>query len=118
RELAAEIPVFLNLISKAEQGYALAGLHQPSPLPDSDPLVNRVTHGLARAWLTGAMDRELGSDLAELAGRPGLPDHLAKDVAWLQGQLQAGQSVAVLASQSVRLGQFQLALLALEDQAR
>ncbi|MCK7544789.1 CYTH domain-containing protein [Marinobacter bryozoorum] len=112
RELAAQVPVFLNLISKAEQGYALAGLYQPSALPDSEPLVNRVFHGLARAWLSGSTDRELEADLDTLAARPGFPASLARDVTWLRDQLQAGESVAGLARKSVRLGQFQLALLA------
>lgn len=114
RELAAQIPVFLNLISKAEQGYALAGLHQPAPLTEADPLVTRVFHGLARTWLTGLADRALESDLNTLGEHPALSDHLKKDLVWLQDQLQSGVSVADLAKRSTRLGQFQLALLSLD----
>lgn len=114
RELAAQIPVFLNLISKAEQGYALAGLHQPVPLPDADALATRVFHGLARAWLSGVADRALESDLNILGEHPALSGHLKKDLVWLRDQLQSGVSVADLAKRSTRLGQFQLALLSLD----
>ncbi|MFW5825251.1 MAG: CYTH domain-containing protein [Marinobacter sp.] len=114
RELADQVPVFLNLISKAEQGYALAGLHTPSPLSDREPLVTRVLHGLSRAWLAGVGDRALEADLQDLASGDSMPAALAKDLGWLLACLQAGQPVAELASASTRLGQLQLALLTLE----
>ena len=37
-ELAREVPVFLNLVSKAEQGYFLAGLYHPEPARKSEAL--------------------------------------------------------------------------------
>ena len=37
--ISKEIPIFLNLISKAEQGYWLAGMHELEPaVPESLPL--------------------------------------------------------------------------------
>jgi hypothetical protein len=112
RGLTARVPVFLNLISKAEQGYALAGLHQPVPLGGNESLLNRVLHGLSRAWLSGAVDTSLIQDLASLQERESLPAALVSDLAWLQERLEAGETVAELAAGSTRLGQLQLALLA------
>ncbi|SFR85173.1 Inorganic triphosphatase YgiF, contains CYTH and CHAD domains [Marinobacter daqiaonensis] len=112
RQLSVQVPVFLNLISKAEQGYELAGLHDPQPLPDQEPLVNRVLHGLSRAWLSGTADRSLKEDLARLSERHDLGETLAGDLAWLEKEMQK-QPMADLAASSTRLGQFQLALLEL-----
>lgn len=57
--LAEKVPFFINLISKAEQGYHLAGLHDPDPLlPDVEP-VTRFFHGLSVLWLTGEVTGEL-----------------------------------------------------------
>lgn len=80
RALAARVPVFLNLISKAEQGYALAGLHRPGPPGDQEPLINRLFHGLSRAWLTGTVDAALVQDLANLQQREDLPAALVSDL--------------------------------------
>ncbi len=111
RELAAQVPVFVNLISKAEQGYTLAGLHRPEPLPESEALAHRVLHGLARAWLNGVTDQDLMADLQELADTPALSGEIRKDTEWLQAQLAAGNDMASLAQQSIRPGQLQLALI-------
>jgi len=116
RALAGRVPVFLNLISKAEQGYALAGLHQPVPLAEQEPLVNRVLHGLSRAWLSGAVDEALTADLRGLSDRDALPDTLAGELAWLKGALDSGENVADLAAGTTRLGQLQLALLELPEE--
>ncbi|GGY81061.1 CYTH domain-containing protein [Marinobacter zhanjiangensis] len=113
--LAATVPVFLNLISKAEQGYALAGLYRPVPLGDEDSLVNRVLHGLSRAWLSGAVDAALAQDLESLQRRGSLPATLVSDLAWLNERLDAGATVADLAAGSTRPGQLQLSLLALPE---
>ncbi|MFC4258382.1 CYTH domain-containing protein [Marinobacter lacisalsi] len=111
RALTATVPVFLNLISKAEQGYALAGLHQPVPLGDEEPTVNKVLHGLSRAWLSGSADTSLLQDLTSLQEKEILPEALVGDLAWLKERLDAGDTVAELAAGSTRLGQLQLALL-------
>lgn len=112
RELAARVPVFLNLISKAEQGYALAGLHQPVAPGGNESLLNRVFHGLSRAWLSGTADPSLVQDLASLQERESLPAALLSDLAWLQERLEAGEPVSELAAGSTRLGKLQLSLLA------
>ena len=114
-KLAATVPVFLNLISKAEQGYALAGLHQPVPLNDRELLVNRVLHGLSRAWLSGTADAALCEDLENLQHRDNLPAAHASDLAWLRDCLDSGETIAELAAGSTRLGQLQLSLLAFQD---
>ena len=54
RRLADEVPVFLNLVSKAEQGYHLAGLYHPVPDAGkiSDLAVNDFLFLLSVSWLT------------------------------------------------------------------
>ncbi|MFL1405797.1 CYTH domain-containing protein [Marinobacter sp. M1N3S26] len=111
RALAAQVPVFLNLISKAEQGYALAGLHRPVPLDDSEPLVNRMFHGLSRAWLSGTVDVTLVEDLDSLRQQNSVPAAQANELAWLRERLDSGETIAELAAGSTRLGQLQLSLL-------
>lgn len=112
RALAGQVPVFLNLISKAEQGYVIAGLHHPVPLSDGEPLVNRVLHGLSRAWLSGAVDVALIEDLDRLQNQDSVPAAQANDLAWLRERLDAGDAIAELAASTTRLGQLQLSLLA------
>src|SRR5690554_832618 len=54
KALACEVPVFLNLVSKAEQGYFLAGIYRPEILVSSEPLsVTKLLHTLSVSWLTG-----------------------------------------------------------------
>ena len=111
RSLAATVPVFLNLISKAEQGYALAGLHQPVPPGEEEALVNRVLHGLSRAWLSGRVDTDLVGALESLQTENRLSAARVRDLDWLRKRLDAGDTVAELAAGSTRLGQLQLSLL-------
>lgn len=67
--VAEQAPFFINLISKAEQGYHLAGLHEPDPLlPDSDA-VTRFFHGLSVLWLNGQVTDELRLSMGEIEGR-------------------------------------------------
>lgn len=57
KKLAAQVPVFLNLVSKAEQGYFLAGQHSPDheiPAEAGPVSVSEFLHGLSLSWLTGA----------------------------------------------------------------
>lgn len=111
RALAGQVPMFLNLISKAEQGYALAGVHRPVPLGDEEPLVNRVLHGLSRAWLAGSVDTSLMKDVDSLLETGRVPAAQLTELDWLKARLEAGETVAELAADSTRLGQLQLALL-------
>lgn len=52
RQLSGEVPLFLNTISKAEQGYYQAGLYHPR-ISDSvsDDVVDTWLHGLSVHWL-------------------------------------------------------------------
>ena len=61
RELAARIPVLANSISKAEQGYFLAGHYRPGfIMPDeADPPLDGWSLALSRYWLTGERDHLL-----------------------------------------------------------
>ncbi|MBW4936483.1 CYTH domain-containing protein [Marinobacter sp. F4206] len=57
KKLAGRVPVFLNLVSKAEQGYYQAELYAPGPVVQtngSEALsVTGFLHGLSLCWLTG-----------------------------------------------------------------
>ncbi|MBW0149352.1 CYTH domain-containing protein [Marinobacter arenosus] len=57
QKLAGQVPVFLNLVSKAEQGYYLAGLYSPGVFESSDHAeglsVTEFLQGLSLCWLTG-----------------------------------------------------------------
>lgn len=111
RSLAAEVPVFLNLVSKAEQGYFLAGLHDPvalsadnaTPLPVTDFL-----YGLSVAWLKAeplAVNPAALTPIGLLAaeqGVSGLYEHICDAIA-------AGMPIPAMAGQQA-LGQLQLAL--------
>ncbi|WP_297793023.1 CYTH domain-containing protein [uncultured Marinobacter sp.] len=113
RALADEVPVFLNLVSKAEQGYFLAGLHNPSILPaDGEQAlsVSGFLHGLSVAWLKGETLLADGDDLAEvgrLAGNHGTQPQF-NDV---RTSLMSGEKVARLAERGA-LGQLQLSIAA------
>lgn len=53
-QLAQQVPVLLNTISKAEQGYFLAGLHRPTTLaPTQDEALGGWLGALSIFWLSG-----------------------------------------------------------------
>src|SRR5690606_7435633 len=55
RALAANAPVFLNLVSKAEQGYYLAGIYQPDiSISEASLSVSEWLRLLSVSWLTGS----------------------------------------------------------------
>lgn len=64
--LAGPVPFFINLISKAEQGYHLAGLHEPETLPTDTDAVTRFFHGVSVLWLNGDVSDELQGAMTEL----------------------------------------------------
>lgn len=109
--LAGKVPVFLNLVSKAEQGYYLAGLHQP-PMPDQEAgdvwSAMTLLSALSQAWLSG---QPLRMDAEKLTGICETAETLGEGSAcrWLCEQLEQGGAVTDLAL-NPRLGQFQLAL--------
>jgi len=113
RALADEVPVFLNLVSKAEQGYFLAGLHEPTVLPADDEQVLSLSgflHGLSVAWLKGEALSVDADDLVEvgrLANNRGTQPQF-EDV---RASLESGEAVARIAERR-ELGQLQLSIAA------
>lgn len=118
RELAQQVPVFLNLISKAEQGYYLAGLHTPTcdtdensnQSPDKNPgnSVSRFLHLLSIGWLTESsvtLEEQTLEAVGRVASRCGV-GHQWEQV--LQA-LISGEPVSQLVSTKA-LGQLQLGI--------
>ena len=114
--LAQQCPVFLNLISKAEQGYHLAGMHKAgqvvadnlgaSELDDLDRLLQQ----LSNAWLEqGAVSLE-GLNL-QLLGAQADASGLGQAFSALIERLGKGESPSQLLGKP-ELGQCQLGLLA------
>lgn len=109
QKLADAVPVFLNLISKAEQGYHLAGLHQPVALEDNIDARTRFLHGLSVFWLTGQDSgeiREARDSVRETLEAPGLES--ARD---LVEQILSGDMADRRTESLARLGPLQLALI-------
>jgi len=125
KKLAQQCPVFLNLVSKAEQGYFLADVPKASAravggdgetvgemadvAEEADVSLNGLLQGLSQSWLKQqAVDMNgLNLDaLAQLAARCGVSQPWAALVA----QLQGGTRVSSLLQQPL-LGQMQLAML-------
>ena len=104
--ISKEIPIFLNLISKAEQGYWLAGMHELEPAVPESLSVERVLLLMAACWLTGS-----GEDALLTVCQRWNAGHHSRAVDWLIGELSAGASLSSLLSDR-RLGQMQLSLLA------
>lgn len=107
--LAQECPVFLNLISKAEQGYYLAGLYSPKVTGAQSDAVIALFQRLGAAWLTGSKVDLDGLDRAELAAvaeRKAVTDPFQQ----LMDQLHQGIAFSALMEQPA-FGQLQLALL-------
>lgn len=65
-ELSERAPMFLNLVSKAEQGYWLAGLGEPSPEVSGDDAVTGFLRAVSVHWLTGAASEALESALESI----------------------------------------------------
>lgn len=109
RRLADHVPVFVNLTSKAEQGYYLAGLYQPG-VPDvgADP-VYRLLAGLSAAWLTGDK-RLLTAEMLESVASEARAREAATLLAWLRSRLESGESLASLA-EGLQIGQLQTRLV-------
>ncbi|WP_372927281.1 CYTH domain-containing protein [Marinobacter sp.] len=112
RRLADEVPVFLNLVSKAEQGYYLAGLYKPnvSAGAESELAVNDFLFLLSVSWLTGEpvpVDREELGVIEQLAGERGVEELYQHVIVALAN----GASVRELVA-GKELGQLQLAIAA------
>jgi inorganic triphosphatase YgiF len=106
--LAESVPVFLNVLSKAEQGYHLSGVLSPEPDLDARPDVYGFFRCLSACWLRQLPFPDQGSDFSLIrnaAQTTGMSDELEQ----LLGQLLAGQRVNSLIRDGL-LGRVQLAL--------
>lgn len=113
-DLASEVPVFLNLVSKAEQGYYLAGQYAPVVAvsgTDGAPIsVTGFLHGLSVAWLLGQSYPVARVDLSQVrAVARGLG--LLDDLEAILAALGSGVPVAEVAA-TPALGQLQIRLAA------
>lgn len=109
RALAEAAPVFLNLVSKAEQGYELAGLGGGEHhLPDEP--VQALMEALSQAWLRPGRSHPelipLLDAVESLAGMRGA----SHEWHWLREQMNT-QEVPPGIFEDSRMGRFQLALL-------
>jgi inorganic triphosphatase YgiF len=118
QKLAQQCPVFLNLVSKAEQGYFLADESMANARAienagesagEATASLNRLLQRLSQSWLKqqSVNMKSLNLDaLAQLAARSDM------DQPWseLTEQLQGGTKVSDLLQQPL-LGQIQLAML-------
>ncbi|MFO7530462.1 MAG: CYTH domain-containing protein [Marinobacter sp.] len=112
RELAGQVPVFLNLVSKAEQGYFLAGLYRPELVKgDHELSVTEFLHQLSLGWLLGTPVGFSESALSQVhqAAVEAKVEGLWQE---LQQEMASGTSVAELVRRLPRLGELQLALAA------
>jgi inorganic triphosphatase YgiF len=111
-ELAREVPVFLNLVSKAEQGYFLAGLYHPEVLRKGEPLtVTEFLQALGACWL---LDQPFPADQYDLSrvARAADAAHCAELWERVIAELASGAGVRDLAENSTKLGVLQLQLAA------
>ena len=109
-KLAEQVPVFLNLVSKAEQGYYLAGIYKPEMTSPEQPLsVTEFLQLLSASWLTGKPVRLPGVVLANVANAA---EHASISALWRQASryLQAGTTTTELIEQMPEFGCLQLAL--------
>ncbi len=108
QRLADEVPVFLNVISKAEQGYYLAGVQSAEPDAASIQSIYDFFQCLSLCWLrqtrfpAGKADFSLVQRAADTAG-------VKADFERLVGQLSSDQPVNALIADGL-LGRVQLAL--------
>ncbi|MGC8120914.1 CYTH domain-containing protein [Marinobacter sp. VGCF2001] len=110
--LAQVVPVFLNLVSKAEQGYFLARIHQPSMAVPEAPL-NTVAflHHVSLAWLTDEIVRLPPSSLAKIDD---IAEKSSLSSLWrpIAQALGSGLTVPELLERYPGFGQLQLLLAA------
>ena len=118
QKLAQQCPVFLNLVSKAEQGYFLADVPKANARAienagesagEATASLNRLLQRLSQSWLKqqSINMKSLNLDaLVQLAAR----SDMAQPWSELAEQLQSGTKVSDLLQQPL-LGQVQLAML-------
>lgn len=111
RMLADEVPVFLNLVSKAEQGYYLAGIYRPELDQASGELsVTEFLHQLSLGWL---LQKPLICPEASLLQVKKAATQARVQASWDEVQPIIGHyAVPELIDNAPRLGALQLALAA------
>ncbi|MBC7193114.1 CYTH domain-containing protein [Marinobacter sp.] len=111
-ELARQVPVFLNLLSKAEQGYFLAGLYRPEVTHKREPLtVTEFLQVLGTCWLLG---QPFGAGQYDLSSVARAADAAGCGKLWegVMAELATGVAVRDLAESATDLGVLQLQLAA------
>ncbi|WP_029655301.1 CYTH domain-containing protein [Marinobacter daepoensis] len=112
--LAKVVPVFLNLVSKAEQGYFLAGIYTPSLALPSAPFsgVSLLQH-LSRAWL---MDQAVQVPPGLLTEVERQASDCSQRTLWrkVSDALEAGVTVPELMVRFPSLGELQLRLASVD----
>ena len=109
-KLAEQVPVFLNLVSKAEQGYYLAGIYKPDIKSPEQPVsVTEFLRILSVSWLT---DKPVQLPETVLANVANAAEDASISALWHQASryLQAGATTAELIEQMPEFGCLQLAL--------
>lgn len=110
--LAREVPVFLNLVSKAEQGYFLAGIYHPEAIPAGASFsVTGFLQALSVSWL---LDQPFAVKEYDLVPVAKAADAAGCRDLWEQvsAELARGDRVRDLANGSSELGVLQLQLAA------
>ena len=111
RMLADEVPVFLNLVSKAEQGYYLAGIYRPEL--DPPPVELSVTEFLQQLSLSWLLQKPLNCPESALLQVKSAAIQAGVQAFWDEVQPITGQhTVPELMEKAPRLGALQLALAA------
>ncbi|TGN38530.1 CYTH domain-containing protein [Marinobacter confluentis] len=106
-KLAESVPVFLNVISKAEQGYHLAGVESPFPESTGDLNVYGFFHCLSACWLRRVAFPSV-ADISRLR-RAAVTAGVSEDFERLFTQLHSGRPVNELVADGL-MGRVQLAL--------
>ncbi|MGP9833801.1 CYTH domain-containing protein [Marinobacter sp. NSM] len=111
RMLADEVPVFLNLVSKAEQGYYLAGIYRPELDPHPGEL--SVTEFLQQLSLSWLLQKPLNCPEPALLRVKNAAIQAGVQALWDEIQPIIGQyALPELIDKAPRLGALQLALAA------
>lgn len=107
-KLADSVPVFLNVISKAEQGYYLAGIETPVPTDNKALDVYGFFRRLSACWLRELPFPSSGADFTAVrkaAATAGVSHEFER----LENQLLSGQPVNSVMTEGL-LGRVQLAM--------
>jgi inorganic triphosphatase YgiF len=109
--LAQQVPVFLNLVSKAEQGYYLAGCYAPDTrVPDGPLSLNSFLYFLSISWLVDRPIPVSQLDLSTIRQLAEQSEVITLFQSIMEG-LTEGMRITDVLEVSKALGQFQLRLV-------